>query len=86
MIKKPYDFTFCSLVIGQPPRAVWTLCAWSKAGQDYLTSHASEHEEFSDTCLLIAKEAIKGLLTDIAHADLTIAGMDLEWRKQGNLL
>ena len=86
MIKKPYDFTFCSLMIGQPPRSVWTLCAWSKAGKEWLEQHASEYEEFSYCCLRIGKGAIKGLLTKLAHANLTIAGMDLEHRKQGDLL
>ena len=88
MIKtaKVYDFTFCSLVIGRSPEAVWTLCAWSKAGKAWIEQHSGQHEQFSDCCLLIAKEAIKGLLTDIAHADLTIAGMDLTHRKQEPLL
>lgn len=86
MIKKPYDFTFASLMVGQPARPIWSLCAWSKAGQAWIDDHRREYEEFTQYGVAVTKSEVQDLLNAVANADLTIAGMDISHRKQGDLL
>ena len=86
MIKKPYDFTFCSLMVDRPPRPIWSLCAWSTAGQNWIKEHRRVYERFSDCCVCVAKSEVQALLNDVANSDLTIAGMNITHRKQGELL
>ena len=86
MIRKPYDFTFCSLVVGQPARPIWSLCAWSKAGHAWIDEHRAVYERFTDYGVCCTKSEVQQLLNDVANAGLTIAGMDISHRKQGSLL
>ena len=86
MNRPSYDFTFCSLMVGQPKRPVWTLCAWSKAGQSWVDKHRKEYKRFTDYGIWVDKKGIQPLLDAVANDDLQIAGMDLSHRKQGEML
>ena len=85
-MKPRYDFTFCNLMVGQPKRPIWTLCAWSRAGQKWIDSHRKQYDRFTHYGISVDKEGVQSLLDAIANADLQIAGMDISHRKQRSLL
>ena len=73
-MKLKYDFTFCHLMIDQPARPVWFLCAWSRAGHAWIYEHCHEYEQFSEYCITVAHGEKQDLLSAVAEAGLRIAG------------